>query len=144
MFKFVLPILMLTSAARAGDMVEGYMFIIGAIPSAIPAETEVDIMRKPFRNRVRELSDAWSAECDANVIAWHSNLISNKDGPFAPDMWIGMLAMEPTKEALMAALPDSACVANGYIAQGIVVYPSSYQYCAINEGTPNYDAENCD
>ncbi len=144
MFKYVLPILMLTGTAHAGEAVGGYMFIVGAIPSTIPAQTEVDFMRKPFRSRVGELSAAWSAECEANVFAWHSNLISNEDGPFAPDMWIGILAMEPTKEELLAALPDSACIADGYITQGIVVYPSSYQYCAFNEGTPDYDAENCD
>jgi len=144
MLKIIVPILMLTSAAQAGEAVGGYMFIVGAIPSAIAAETETDFMRKPFRTRVGELSAVWSAECGADVFAWHSNLISNEDGPFAPDMWIGILAMEPTKEALMAAMPESACVADGYITQGIVVYPSSYQYCAFNEGTPDYDAENCD
>ncbi len=144
MLRYVLPALMLTGAAQAGEAVGGYMFIVGAIPSDIPAETEVDFMRKPFRERVGALSAAWSAECGADVFAWHSNLISNEDGPFTPDMWIGILAMEPTKEALLAALPDSACVAGGYIAQGIVVYPSAYQYCAFNEGTPDYDAENCD
>ena len=144
MLKIVLPALVLGSAAQAGDMVEGYMFIVGAIASEIPAETEVDFMRKPFRSRVGALSAAWTAECGANVFAWHTNLISNEDRPFAPDMWVGILAMEPTKEALLAALPESACIANGYIAQGKVVYPSAYQYCAFNEGTPDYDAASCD
>jgi len=144
MFKKTIAAFLLASTAQAGDFVEGYFYIIGAVPSNIPAQNQEDFARKAFRARVGELSAAWSAECGADVFAWNTNLMTGEDVPFAPDMWVGILASGPSRAELQADMPDSPCATQGFIRKGSMVYPSAYQYCAFNEGTPEYDAATCD
>jgi len=135
---------LLAGSAQAGEAYEGYYYIVGAVASDIPAQSQDDFASKAFRSRVSELSEMWSAECGANVFAWHTNLMSNTDAPFAPDFWIGILAMEPTEAALAAALPESSCAQLGYVASGVMVFPTAYQYCASgdDDGTETW-AETC-
>lgn len=144
MIRSTIAAIFLASIAQAGDYVGGYFYIVGAIPATVPAQKQADFARKAFRDRVGVLSAEWTAECGANVFAWYTNLMTGDDVPFAPDMWVGILASGATLAEMEADMPESPCAAQGVIRKGSMVYPSAYQYCAFNENTPEYDAATCD
>ena len=144
MLKATVTAYLISTSAHAGDAIESYFFIIGAAPSAVPTQHQADYTTQAFRSYLSELSAKWSAACSADVFAWPTNLISNNQPSWQPDMWVGILAMEPTEEALMAALPEaSPCLESGYSASGVIVFPSAYQYCAMGDDGSESWAETC-
>ena len=144
MIKKTMAMMLLASTAHAGEFFEGYFYIMGAVPAHMREQAPDDFSRKDFRARAHELSAMWSEQCGARVFAWHTNLMSGTEVPFAPDMWVGILESAETREELAEIMPESACANQGYVRGGKMVIPASYQYCAFSELSSDYNAEICD
>ncbi len=143
--KKLLFILMafLAPLARAGDMLEGYLFVVGTIPATLAVAQETDLAKPEFRETIAALSAEWSEKCSARVDIWHTALISSDQSYWPADMWVAYLAFEETAEASRAAAPFSPCLNGGYTQHGFMVFPSIYQLCAMGDDGSDLYRQTC-
>ncbi len=130
MIRKILILLIIALPVRAGDAFEAYFYIVGAIPSELIVETDTDTASAAFRDRLNELTEEWTEKCGARVTIWHTNMMSNEETPWTPDLWFAYIADGETREITRANVPDSPCADGGYIKQGFMVVPGAFQMCA--------------
>ncbi len=130
MFRKLLILLLIALPVRAGDAFEAYFYIVGAIPSDLTVETDTDTASSAFRDRLNELSEEWSEKCGVNVNIWHTNMVSNDETPWTPDLWFAYIADGDTAAEARANVPDTPCAEGGYVKRGFLVVPGMFQMCA--------------
>ena len=122
--------LMAAPFAQAGDSLEGYFYVVGSIPSTVPAKDMTDFAAPEFRDTIAALSNEWSAKCEVPVEVWHTNLMFNEDTPWTPDYWFAYIAVGSSKAKAIGAAPTTDCMSGSYIKYGLMGIPTTYQICA--------------
>ena len=120
----VLSLLFSVNAAVAGDLVEGYFWII-ASQKAKPAKT---YSNSDFLIEVQALKNRYRAQCGVEIQVWHSDLISQ----FQPGLWVIYTVLEEDKSNALAHVGADACSRKGYLKRGTLSYPRFLQACAAN------------
>lgn len=120
----VFSLLFSVSAAVAGDLVEGYFWII-ASQKARPAKT---YSNSEFLIEVQTLTDRYRVQCGGEVQVWHSDLISK----LQPGLWVIYTVLEEDRSNALARVAADACSKKGYLKHGTLSYPRFLQACAAN------------
>ena len=120
----VLSLLFSAHAAVAGDLVEGYFWII-ASEKAKPAKT---YSNSDFLIEVQSLKDRYRTRCGVEVQVWHSDLVSQ----FQPGLWVVYTVFEEDRSNALALVGTDACSTKGYLKHGTLSYPRFLQACAAN------------
>ena len=129
--------------AQAGDNVGGYLLIIGSIPSTIQVAEMTDVAKPVFRDTIAELSEEWSAKCEARVDIWHTNLIYNETNPWTPDYWVAYIAFEETEAEAYSVAPATGCISESYAKYGEMTSPTLFQICAQPDVYPELYEQSC-
>ena len=130
MFRMMLILLLIALPVRAGDAFEAYFYIVGAIPSELKVETDTDTASAAFRDRLNTLSAEWTEKCGVHVNVWHTNMVSDDETPWTPNLWFAYLSDGDTAAQARANLPNTACAEGGYVKRGFMVIPTMFQMCA--------------
>ncbi len=116
--------------AQGGELMGGYVYVIGESRAQIPAETMQDWGRALFSDTRAAVADKWSRDCGVQVQVEHTSLMNNETDPWAAGYWVAYLAFEPTIKATLAALPATDCATGGYIKATTILSPSIILFCA--------------
>lgn len=135
--------LLFAPIAQAGDLVGGYILVVGSIPSTIPVKEMTDVAKPVFRKTIAELSEKWSKKCEARVNIWHTNLIFNETNPWTPDYWVAYIAMEATEAEVYSIAPATGCISESYTKYGEMTFPTLFQICAQPEIYPELYQQSC-
>ena len=130
MFRKLLFLLILALPVRAGDAFEAYFYIVGAIPSEMSVETGTDTASAAFRDRLNELTEEWTETCGTHVNIWHTNMMSDEETPWTPNLWFAYIADGDTADQARLNVPASPCAEGGYVKRGFMVIPTFFQMCA--------------
>ncbi len=130
MFRYILILLIISFPVRAGDAFEAYFYIVGAIPSELVVESDVDTASQAFRDQLNSLTVEWSEKCGVPVNIWHTNLMSDDTTPWTPNLWFAYLADGDTADQARLNVPTTPCAEGGYVKRGFMVIPGMFQMCA--------------
>ena len=114
--------LLTAGGSRAGDVIEGYFWVIGA-EKAPAAKT---LSNYEYVTEVQRIAKKYEAECGGYVNVWHSDLVHG----FASGLWVIYTVFEFEKAEALAHVGKDPCSKKGYLKKSTISLPGYIAACS--------------